>query len=374
MSAGGEAAGDVLTGAVIARTVENAANAAGTTESEAHDPCRNCGATLVGAYCSNCGQAAHIHRSLASLGHDIMHGVFHFEGKVWRTLPELFFRPGRLTRRYIDGERAKFVSPMALFLFTVFMMFAVFAFTGGALIGSPEVDTDAIRRARVEWQAAPIQTTKEEIAKIEQQLEAPDLSAEHRAKLQRDADQLQASLKVMQALQQGRVSDIGKLEEDLKALGAEQAQPKQRTPLQQRLEKGAKQLTGNPELLLYKLKTNGYKFSWALIPMSVPFLWLMFFWRRDVHMYDHAIFTTYSITFMMMLLILLSIAAAVGVGSGWLATIFGIAAPWHLYRQLRGTYRLSRAGASVRLFFLTISICIVSALFTVLLFGVGVLD
>jgi hypothetical protein len=72
------------------------------------------------------------------LGHDILHGVFHFEGKMWRTLPELFFHPGRLTRRYIDGERAKFVSPMALYLFTVFLMFAVFSFTASSMFDSAE--------------------------------------------------------------------------------------------------------------------------------------------------------------------------------------------------------------------------------------------
>ena len=37
----------------------------------------------------------------------------------------LAWRPGELTRRYIDGERARFVSPIALFLFSVFLMFAV---------------------------------------------------------------------------------------------------------------------------------------------------------------------------------------------------------------------------------------------------------
>uniref|UniRef100_UPI0013D512C6 DUF3667 domain-containing protein n=1 Tax=Enterobacter hormaechei TaxID=158836 RepID=UPI0013D512C6 len=66
---------------------------------------------LVGSHCHNCGQAGHVHRSLSAIGHDILRGVFHFEGKLWRTLPMLAWRPGELTRRYIDGERARFVSP-----------------------------------------------------------------------------------------------------------------------------------------------------------------------------------------------------------------------------------------------------------------------
>jgi hypothetical protein len=54
---------------------------------------------LAGAYCAACGQPAHIHRALVSLGHDILHGVFHCDGKFWRSLPELALHPGRLTRR-----------------------------------------------------------------------------------------------------------------------------------------------------------------------------------------------------------------------------------------------------------------------------------
>ena len=77
-----------------------------------------------------CGQKAHVHRSLRAFWHDFVHGVLNFEGKIWRTLPMLAWRPGDLTRRYIAGERARFISPVALYLFTVFLMFAVLNFTG----------------------------------------------------------------------------------------------------------------------------------------------------------------------------------------------------------------------------------------------------
>ena len=36
----------------------------------------------------------------------------------------------------------------------------------------------------------------------------------------------------------------------------------------------------NPELLIYKVQANAYKFSWALIPISVPFVWILFLHRR----------------------------------------------------------------------------------------------
>ena len=83
-----------------------------------------------------------------------LHGVLHFEGKIWRTLPLLAWRPGELTRRYIDGERARFVSPIALFLFSVFLMFAVFELDR-ALGSQPAISGTAASRAADREQRSP---------------------------------------------------------------------------------------------------------------------------------------------------------------------------------------------------------------------------
>ena len=96
----------------------------------AEGACLNCGTPLVGEHCHACGQKAHLHRTLSAFMHDVAHGAVHFDSKTWRTLPRLIFKPGELTRRYIDGERTRFVSPMALFLFSIFLMFAIFQFAG----------------------------------------------------------------------------------------------------------------------------------------------------------------------------------------------------------------------------------------------------
>lgn len=125
--------------------------------------------------------------------------------------------------------------------------------------------------------------------------------------------------------------------------------------------------------MIYKIKTSAYKFSWGLIPLSVPFLWLLFFWRRDIHLYDHAIFTTYSISFMMLFAMILALAASFGVPKGIWAAALVIVPPIHLYKQLRVAYGLSRFGAVVRLFFLSIFIVIILAIFFSLLVTAGVL-
>lgn len=129
MSGLSESIGTVIEGGLLGRAVEPGAGEAGG-RAAAPVTCANCGTGFAGHFCPECGQRAHIHRSLAAIGHDIMHAVLHLDGKLWNTLPLLAFKPGELTRRYIEGQRVRFVSPMAMFLFSVFAMFAVFQMVG----------------------------------------------------------------------------------------------------------------------------------------------------------------------------------------------------------------------------------------------------
>jgi len=299
-----------VTGVVAASVVEPSTGSP-TAEQVAsgHATCPNCGAALTGAYCSSCGQPAHIHRSIVGLGHDILHSVFHFEGKFWRTLPELVINPGRLTRRYVQGERAKYISPVALYLFTVFLMYAVFS-----LAGTPLVGTD--------WKQID-ETARLDAAKEAQQTAPTSVSGE---------------------AAEGRWA---------------------------RLVTG---LTENPALLSYKMKVNGYKYSWALIPMSLPFMWLLFARRRDIHMYDHAIFVTYSITFMMLLMTVVSLIGGLFLPSRYLTPVVQGGAVVHMYRQLRGAYGLSAGGALLRVVPLLISAGIVLVIFVAALVLLGALE
>src|SRR5687768_11528701 len=226
----GEAAADIITGGVIARAIEPDAGSA--HGDGAHGQCRNCGATLAGAYCASCGQPAHLHRTLSSLGHDILHGVFHFEGKVWKTIPELLFHPGRLTRRYIDGERAKFVSPMALYLFTVFLMFAVFSLTSSNWLSIPEGAANL--SPATQWKSNindQIEEIDEKLAAIQERLteEAQNLDEAERMKLQSESEDLKASRYVMDAMVKGDWGKIAELEKEQDARRQAEAAEKAQT-------------------------------------------------------------------------------------------------------------------------------------------------
>src|SRR3989337_691295 len=155
-----EAIGDAVTGGVIGRRVDPKAGEPGADGPSQERACLNCGCELLGDYCHCCGQQAHVHRTLRAFGHDLLHSALHLEGKIWKTLPLLVWKPGELTRRYIDGERAKFVSPIALFLFSVFLMFAVMGMIGA-------LDTAAGGPGRQNAMASEMAEVRGKIASLE---------------------------------------------------------------------------------------------------------------------------------------------------------------------------------------------------------------
>lgn len=348
MSGIGEGVGAVIEGGLLARAVEPSR---GEPAEHSHAPieCLNCGATVTGAYCGQCGQKAHVHRSLAAIGHDIMHGVLHLDGKLWNTLPLLTLKPGQLTRRFIEGERAKFVSPMAMFLFSVFAMFAVFQMVGLT------VPTD-FGRGFIDG-ASGNESVSSNIA-------------EQITDLQKERDDLPRG--------DARLAEI---DSELAAL----TRIKNKTSGAATDDNPDFTLTGiawlddgiiakwkkNPSLMLYKLQANGYKFSWLLIPLSIPFVWLMFAWRRQFKAYDHAVFVTYSLAFMSLLFIAMSLMSLIPGGAGWAALLFIIGAPLHLYKQLRYAYGLTRFSALWRFALLIVFSQIVLILFLQALLVLG---
>ena len=355
-----EGVGEAVTGGLIAKAVEP-----GTGEAaEAHGACLNCGAELVGAYCHRCGQTGHIHRTLSAFGHDIAHSVLHFDGKIWRTLPLLAWRPGELTRRYVEGERAKFVSPMALFLFSVFLMFAVFSTLGGPFaLDQAHVDAASAQELQAERRG-----TERKIAALEAERATIAAAGKSTAAVDANIADLKKELAILSAAgtlvgSPGR--DAGA---DSSVLGPGNIRADTGWPT---LDKAIEKAGTNPSLLLYKLQTNAYKFSWALIPISVPFVWLLLFWKRRYRVYDHVVFVTYSIAFMSLGVIALSLIRPLGLGEDFAELAILLVPPIHMYRQLRGAYALSRPSALWRTVLLVNFAFVAGGLFFSLLLGLG---
>ncbi|QCB53597.1 DUF3667 domain-containing protein [Sphingopyxis sp. PAMC25046] len=344
-----EGIGSAVTAGLAARAVESR-HGEGKAHGHAPPRCLNCGTSLKGPHCHHCGQRADVHRSFGAIGHDLVHAIFHFEGKIWNTLPLLAWRPGDLTRRYIHGERARFISPLALFLFAVFLTYAVLAMVGSGG-GFGEV---IAKEAAAQTQSNALKVSfEEEIDRVDARLALKDLSAAEREQLKQERETLLKS------------ADYLGVERRMTREERERGPPVLDDPAEQvmtsvdfvtrtkvdtgipAIDEAAAKAIANPGLLLYKLQANAYKFAWALIPLSLPFMWLLYPFSRRFHTYDHFVFVTYSISFMLLLFVVVRLLNLTIFGD--LAIFFAMLyVPFHMYRQLRGAYRSSRFGAFVR--------------------------
>ncbi len=369
--------GDILTGGIFARTVDRmrSSGAAGHgSHDDAGGTCLNCGAVRIGGFCHDCGQSGHVHRNIASLGHDIAHGVFHFEGRIWKTLPMLVLHPGQLTRRYVHGERAKFVSPMALFLFSVFLLFAAVnrismpdvAGAAQGLVKAKEQMSDAADKAQDKLDALKDQRVElkaehpdADVADLDKRIvDATNEVTALKAAANRIPSDAKGTVRVAQIKAAGQTVNFD-LKTGLRTMTVNTGSAS--------LDQKINHVRANPELYAYKLKMASYKFSWALIPISVPFIWLLFFWRRDVGLYDHAIFAFHSLSFMTLFVVGLIGLYLLGVSEAWLWLAFVIVPPIHMYKQLKGAYLVGRFGAAWRTAALLLMTGMTSSLFFVLL-------
>lgn len=346
-----ETVGDAVTGGVIARTIEPRTG----VDSSGHTAelyCLNCRAALQGTYCHVCGQKKHVHRTLTAFFHDLVHGVLHLDGKVWRTFPMLVLHPGDLTRRYIDGERARFVSPFALFLFSVFLMFAVLTAVGGPI-------SDQQSRSLQAELSYDANRAQEQLAGLERRRQALAAAGQSTATVDAEIREARADASLIQEISRdGLVSGVTHRAVDYMPPGV----------FRSALEK----YNADPALALYKLQTNAYKFSWLLIPIMVPLLWLLFLWRRQHWvLYDHTVFVTYQLAFQTLLITLFMVLIRMGVAFGPLVLAAWLFIAVQVHRQFRGTYRLGFFSALWRMVAFTLVFNTALAIFALLLIAMG---
>lgn len=99
--------------------------AASPVAAEAAERCVNCGSALDDRYCPRCGQRKAQSITFARVTADAAEQLVSLDSALVRTMVGLARSPGRLVRRYLDGQRKTYMNPMKF----VFVAATVFALT-----------------------------------------------------------------------------------------------------------------------------------------------------------------------------------------------------------------------------------------------------
>jgi hypothetical protein len=134
--------------------------------------CRNCGYAFGPTppnYCPQCAQESHEHPpTVAEFLHEFVLHYIALEGKLWRTLALLFFKPGSLTRYYLAGVKGRYVPPLRLYLTASILFFLVVKFAGVGNLFKINPDTAPAKPAQSRSQ--PL-TTDEQRAEVQAQVQ-----------------------------------------------------------------------------------------------------------------------------------------------------------------------------------------------------------
>ena len=91
--------------------------------------CLNCGDARSGRFCAQCGQNDRNYmRSLLPMMWELNREAFEVDARILQTLKLLLFKPGSLSAEFSRNRRARYMSPIRLYLFTSFVFFLVLSF------------------------------------------------------------------------------------------------------------------------------------------------------------------------------------------------------------------------------------------------------
>lgn len=94
--------------------------------------CLNCDHPLdiSDKFCPNCGQINSTKKlSFTDFFNEFFAGLFAYDSRIRRTLTTLLFRPGKISRDYIQGKRTYYVNPFRFYLSASILFFIIWSFT-----------------------------------------------------------------------------------------------------------------------------------------------------------------------------------------------------------------------------------------------------
>jgi hypothetical protein len=310
--------------------------------------CLNCGTELKGPFCYFCGQPdRNFMRFFPALLRDLMEDLLDLDSRFIRTLKPLLFKPGKLTRDYMEGRRFRYAPPMRIYIFSSILFFLL-----AAVLSSNSVSFNVQDDTLIHIGADNLEDTQ----KVGEVLENLPESVRNNVSVEQIIQDAEDDVKRADK-GEFKLGDIQFNEEpwnretnpvDIKWLPV-WLNDRINDEIEGSPQK-AEQINGNPNLLIDKV----FDILPATMFLLLPFVALIFkFWYLFAKRYyvEHLIFSLHNHSFIFVTLILILLAdlavdqfnansyATAATWAQWLQIILGIWIPLYLLVSLRTVYR-----------------------------------
>lgn len=313
--------------------------------------CGNCGAELQGGFCHVCGQAAHsLRRPVWSLIAETLETLFAFDGRFRRTVPDLMIRPGRVTRAYLDGRRARFLPPFRLYILASLVFFVLLPLVAAgppSLIAPPGLEGARAEIERAHAAGEIDDADRDEALSALEQAEALWTDAPPGSNEAQDPDGASGEAAPDPPQAAGTVDEA--VQTGLQSLFPEQA----RRDIERAAEQGEpdavrlSRILENPDRLWAQTRVWIPRLMFVMLPLYALLLALTYLWRRRFVFFDHLVV---SLHFHAALFFAMTLGALLAGLIGWGWTTLGLLAysNMYLYRLHRVVYGRGRFSSAIR--------------------------
>jgi len=278
--------------------------------------CKNCHSAITGPYCSDCGQSVKDHnRPFRFVIYDFAGSIFAYDTRLLNSLRALMLSPGKLSRHFAEGKRARYMPPFQLYVFVSFVFFLTLSF----------VTQDAIKDINMPITVAD-STGIADVNEI----------------LTRMPDSITANIDLATGeVTSGTGDDENGI--NINFSGSDN------TVFNQKAIKQVSRLLKNPDQFFSAYLKY---FSWGLFILMPVFalLLLLLFRNKDLYYTAHLTFSLNLHTFLFLLIWINLILSALFSGlPGWITTVFILLFLFYEYKGLRRMYSQKRRTTTFKL-------------------------
>ena len=318
--------------------------------------CANCDAELRGPYCHSCGQSGDNHkRSFFHLVWEAIADMFHLDGRLARTLPDLFLRPGRLANDFIEGRLARHVPPFRMFLVALLLFILAAEYATHKVTADNQRQEAARTAALATPQGRAAEAARLRAKAVDDRAEALKEAAADRADDLKDPDENKAAVEARYAREIAQ-ADIEFAKTNAKAARMVAGQLETTDPnlpdqagstnLRGAWKDGLHKAIANPEYFLTVLFGWGHRMTVLLLPVVGFSLALVYRNRPKFFIHDHMLVAMDVLSFAF-LTNALGLVLPYSVMGWWLGLV-ALWTPVNLFQTLRGAYGSGVIGAALK--------------------------
>ena len=341
------------------------------------DHCLNCGhpLELTDRYCGRCGQMNSTKKlSFNDFFNEFFSGVFAYDSRFQRTLRVLLFKPGKISKDYINGMRMYYANPFRFYLSASIVFFLLFGITFDFGDELSQRDGDSFNRQSGVIVPAPPQAkldslnrivTSPEIGLDSITLDTTPKSYKDNYFSQKEID----SMGVLSALEK-KIGLYYAFQDETEIYNSQRAMDSlhhEHSGYNHWLYKKAVDagtFSKNPRLFFDYFISKLPFIIFFYLPVFALFIWLLYL-RRPFNYMEHLIFA-FHVQTMFFVLYGLALLIELIIQSNWAITIANFVFLFYLYKGMRNFYGQGRVKTILKFILLNLIFFILAIIAAVL--------